>query len=171
MDRTVARITALTIIASLAPWPAASADLGTPKGPVVLTVTGDIAHANDGAAARFDRAMLRALPVTRYETGTIWTEGTHVFEGVLLATLLEAVGADGDEVRATALNDYAITIPVDGGDEDAALIAFHMDGEEMSVRDKGPLWIVYPYDSSPAYRTEVTYSRSIWQLDRIDVRN
>ncbi|MGE4326166.1 MAG: oxidoreductase, partial [Pseudodonghicola sp.] len=28
---------------------------------------------------------------------------------------------------------------------------------------------VYPYDTNPAYQGEVTYSRSIWQLDRITV--
>ncbi|RYH00603.1 oxidoreductase, partial [Salipiger sp. IMCC34102] len=39
----------------------------------------------------------------------------------------------------------------------------------MQVRDKGPLWIVYPYDDTPEYRSEVIYSRSIWQLDRIEV--
>jgi hypothetical protein len=46
-----------------------------------------------------------------------------------------------------------------------------MDGKTMSVRDKGPLWIIYPYDSSADYRTEVVYSRSIWQLDRIEAVN
>jgi hypothetical protein len=38
----------------------------------------------------------------------------------------------------------------------------------MSVRDKGPLWVIYPYDSDD-YRSEVIYSRSIWQLDRLEV--
>ncbi len=44
-----------------------------------------------------------------------------------------------------------------------------MNGETMPVRRKGPLWIVYPYDSDEAYRSEAIYSRSIWQLDRIEV--
>ncbi|MEC8574513.1 MAG: oxidoreductase, partial [Pseudomonadota bacterium] len=39
----------------------------------------------------------------------------------------------------------------------------------MSLRDKGPLWIVYPFDSDPAYQTEAIYSRSIWQLEEITV--
>ena len=39
----------------------------------------------------------------------------------------------------------------------------------MSVREKGPLWVIYPFDSDPEYQTEVIYSRSIWQLDRIVV--
>lgn len=47
------------------------------------------------------------------------------------------------------------------------ILAYLLDGQPMSVRDKGPLWLVYPYDASPAFRSEVIYSRSIWQLDRI----
>jgi hypothetical protein len=51
------------------------------------------------------------------------------------------------------------------------MIAFRMNGAPMSVRDKGPLWIVYPYDSDPRFQTEIIYSRSIWQLDRLEVLN
>ena len=51
----------------------------------------------------------------------------------------------------------------DGG----PIIAYERNGKEMSVRSKGPLWIVYPYDSNPSYKTEAIYSRSIWQLEGI----
>ncbi len=54
---------------------------------------------------------------------------------------------------------------VDGG----PIIAYLQNGNPMSVRDKGPLWVIYPYDDNPDYQSEVTYSRSIWQLDRITV--
>jgi len=39
----------------------------------------------------------------------------------------------------------------------------------MSAREKGPVWLVYNYDSDPAFRTETVYSRSVWQLDRITI--
>jgi hypothetical protein len=168
--RTAVRaLLALPLLA--APLMAAATELGEPAGAVILTVSGEIAETNGDGAARFDLEMLRALPAARYETDTIWTDGTHVFEGVLLRDLMDAVGASGDTVRATALNDYAITIPVDGGDEDVALIAYHRDGEPMSVRNKGPLWIVYPYAEDARFRTEQIYARSIWQLDRIEVQD
>ena len=71
-------------------------------------------------------------------------------------------------LRATAINNYAIEIPVSDAVNEGPIIAYLMDGKKMSVRDKGPLWIVYPYDANPDYRSEVVYSRSIWQLDRIE---
>jgi hypothetical protein len=154
----------LVVLASAAP--AAAEPLGAPEGPVLLEVTGEIGRTNRDGAMAFDRAMLKRLPRTRFTTSTIWTEGPHTFTGVALADLLDAVAARGRTLRAVALNDYEVTMPVAAA-QDGALVAYAMDGEAMSVRDKGPLWIVYPYDSSPDYQSETIYARSIWQLRRI----
>ena len=40
----------------------------------------------------------------------------------------------------------------------------------MPVTDKGPLFIVYPFDSNPELKHQLFYSRSAWQLNRIVVR-
>ena len=44
------------------------------------------------------------------------------------------------------------------------------DGNYMPVRDKGPLFIVYPYDSDPNLRSRRFYSRSAWQVAQLIVR-
>ncbi len=139
------------------------------KGDVVLTVSGAIANTNAGETAEFDRAMLEAIGTVTFETETMWTEGVQTFTGVELSDLLSVLGVNGSQLRATAVNDYAVDIPTDDAVEGGPIVAFLRNGERMSLRDKGPLWIVYPYDSSPEYRTEVIFSRSIWQLDRIEV--
>lgn len=143
--------------------------LEPPSGEVVLMVSGDIAVTNSDEAALFDLEMLSALPVVRFTTSTIWTEGENTFEGAPLSELLRAVGANGGTLRATAINDYAIEIPVPELQDDVPIVAYRMNGEPMSRRQKGPLWIVYPYDSDARYRSEIVYSRSIWQLDRLEV--
>jgi len=159
------------LVGSLAAHPAARAQtLGTPSGEVLLTVSGEIGRTNRDGAMAFDRAMLKDLPRTSFTTTTIWTEGEHRFTGVDLADLLKAIDARGDTLRATALNDYEITMPVAEA-RDGALVAYAMDGEAMSVRGMGPLWIVYPYDSDVAYQSETIYARSIWQLDRIRIED
>ena len=35
----------------------------------------------------------------------------------------------------------------------------------MSLRDKGPLWVVFPYDASEEFRRDEIYAQSIWQVD------
>lgn len=140
------------------------------EGEVLLTVTGEIGQTNAGDAAEFDRAMLESLGAVAFETTTIWTDGVQSFVGVELVDLLAAVEAEGGSLRAIALNDYAVEIPVSDAVEGGPIVAFLRNGDEMSVRDKGPLWVVYPYDSTPEYQSELIYSRSVWQLARIEVQ-
>ena len=162
--------TTLGLVAAISIGSAAVAqDIAMPQGDVVLTVSGDIDVTNADGTLIFDRETLAALGTETFETSTIWTDDLHVFEGVSLKTLIELIGAQDGMLLATAINDYTVEIPVSDAVEGGPIIAYMMDGEEMSVRDKGPLWVVYPYDSNADYRTEVVYSRSIWQLDRIEV--
>ena len=139
-----------------------------PSNEVVLTVTGEIAHTNADNTAVFDMDMLMKMETVTINTSTIWTEGVQVFEGVSLHDLFEALGVAEGTMLAIAINDYKVEIPVSDASVDGPIIAYKLNGEMMSVRDKGPLWVVYPYDSNPAYRSEVIYSRSIWQLDRLE---
>lgn len=145
------------------------AGLGTPSGPVVLTVSGVIADTNRGETAVFDMAMLESLGTDEIVTETIWTPGTHRFEGVRLKTLLDRLAAEGAHIEARAINDYTVEIPASDATADGPILAYAMDGAPMSRRDKGPLWVIYPFSASPEFRTEVIYSRSIWQLDRLHI--
>ena len=147
--------------------PLAAQSLPAPEGEPLLTVTGNIAVANQGDAAVFDQAMLEAMNPVTITTSTIWTEGVQTFTGVPLAQLVDLLEAEGEVMLATAINDYTVEIPREDWVENGPIVAFLNNGEPMSIRDKGPLWIVYPYDDNPDYQTEVIYSRSIWQLDQI----
>ena len=141
-----------------------------PEGPVILTVTGDISNANSPEGAQFDLAMLDALGTVEFETTTIWTDGPQVFRGVSLQRLVEILDAEGAVIAASALNDYMVEIPVADAVEGGPMLAFENNGRMLAVRDKGPLWLVYPYDSSSDYQSEVIYARSIWQVRRMEIR-
>lgn len=147
---------------------AGAAGLDTPSGDIVLTIEGAVPVAT-GEVVAFDLDMLKAMDLREFDTHTIWTEGEQVFQGVPVAELLEALSIEDGTIRAWALNDYTVDIPVSEIGEEAPIIAFHRNGAPMSVRDKGPLWLVYPYDDDPMYRTEIVYQRSIWQLVRFEI--
>ena len=111
--------------------------------------------------ARFDQ--------TGFTTSTIWTDGKIAFEGVPLKVLLDSLGVTRGQVELRALNDYAVTLPVAELEAQAPIIAARMNGAPMPARRWGPYWLVYPYDADGIYRSEVTYSRSIWQLVSVTV--
>lgn len=135
------------------------------RADTLLRIEGAVA----GDAVTFDHAALAALGPTVLETETPWTEGTRRFEGVLLRTLLAAVGARGESLRAEALNDYAATIPVRELRTVDVLLAWSMDGRRLQRRDKGPFWIVYPWSQRPELDDRVHRQRSVWQVVRLVV--
>jgi hypothetical protein len=114
-------------------------------------------------------ADLLALPQVEFTTSTIWTTDPITFAGPTLAAVLESVGAADGALSMVAVNDYKVQMPREIVAQDAPIIANRMNGEPFTIRNKGPLWLVFPFDSSTAYQTEEIYSYSIWQLTRIAV--
>ena len=160
----------LLALAAALPVAARAADLAEPAGPVLLTVTGAIEETNTPAGAVFDDAMLAALPQVSFTTTTIWTKDREVaFTGPTLASVLDAVGATGDVVMARAINDYIVEFDRADLTQEAPIVARLIDGAPFGIRENGPLWVVYPYDTAPEYRTELVFARSIWQLVELTV--
>jgi hypothetical protein len=144
--------------------------LATPEGKLILTISGEITEKNTPDAAQFDRDMLEKLGMTTIETTTPWYKGSMTFEGVPLDKLMAEVGATGHRVVAYALNDYSTEIPIEDFAKHHAILALKRNGEYMPVRDKGPLFVIYPYDSDPELKSQVYYSRSAWQVARLVVK-
>jgi hypothetical protein len=136
---------------------------------IILTVSGDVSASPKSEIWELTAEDLRELPVSSFATETIWTSGEQIFVGVSLVALLDHVKAEDGTLVATAINDYSVSIPTSDAVANGPIIAYLRNGKEMSLRDKGPLWIVYPHSDNAAYDSEEFYARSIWQLDRIDV--
>lgn len=151
-------------------WAGAAQALDKPQGPVVLTLSGLLRKPNDGRHAHFDMAMIERLPQTSFSTRTPWYAQARKFTGPLLRDVLAAAGAKGTALRAVALNDYKVEIPVDDAMKYKVVMATRLDGQPMPLREKGPLFIIYPYDESADLRSERFYSRSAWQLRTLEVR-
>lgn len=172
MTQTIARRTVVagTFAMLLAGTAQAAPDkLRQPAGKVILTISGRITNVNQENTAAFDLPMLEELGMTSFSTTTPWYDGMIQFEGVLMSRLLDYVGAKGQKLTALALNDYSTDIPLDDFRRYNAILAIKRNGAYMPVRDKGPLFIVYPYDSDPELKHQRYYSRSAWQVARMVV--
>lgn len=158
-------VTAVLLFAGVAN----ATDLAAPTGPVILHVTGKITNTNSDAAADFDTAMLANLETRTTKTSSPWYDGVHAFSGALGSAFLDAVGANGTTLRVTALNDYVTEIPVSDFRDYAVVLATSLDGKSLSVRDKGPIFIIYPFDEKSELSNETYYGRSAWQVKSIEV--
>jgi hypothetical protein len=139
------------------------------KGKVVLTITGKVAEKNSAEGASFDLAMLEKLPQQTFTTMTPWDKKPIKFTGPLLRDVLGAAKATGTTIKALALNDYQTSIPLEDSKKFDVILAHKMNGENIPVKTKGPLFIVYPYDTKTELRATTYYERSAWQLKSMAV--
>jgi hypothetical protein len=154
----------------------------TPPEDIVLTIAGvgvkrvtDSKVPQTGAAAspdtaEFTLAALAALPQHTISTTAPWHDGERSYSGPLLRDVLAAANARATQARFVALNDYKIDIPLEDAQLFPVVLAIRLDGKPMLVRDKGPLFVMYPFDKHPELKQTKYYSRCVWQLRRIELK-
>lgn len=143
--------------------------LQPPTGKVILTISGKVGDKNAGNVAAFDLQMLQALPQHSFSTMTPWDKKPIKFTGPLLRDVLNAAKANGGTIKASALNDYQTSIPLDDATKFDVIVAYKMNDEAIPVRTKGPLFIIYPFDSKDELRSTIYYERSAWQLKSMNI--
>jgi hypothetical protein len=118
----------------------------------------------------FTLAQLKMLPAATIETDlpeSLQIRGHHVWTGVPLEAVAGLLGGDAVTLRLTALNDYSITIPLDDIRTYKPVLAYNRDGQDITIRDKGPLIVIYPFGRYPQLEQQVYLNRTIWQVGEI----
>ena len=156
----------LSVLAKSASLP----PVGKPTGQVILTISGNIEKANEGKKVVIDLAMLDSLPQSKVVTRNPWRKEPHTYEGPLLSTVMEWVGSKGTNLVVTALNEYMIRIPATDFVRWPVILSTRIDGHPMAIREKGPTFVVYPFDEHPQLLNEIYFCRSIWQIKSIEVQ-
>lgn len=135
----------------------------------VLSVCGAV----DGTAADgcrvFTLRQLEQMPQASITTATPWHSQPLTYSGVPVQALLSSLNARGRQLRLLALNDYAVTVEARQLGDNGAILATARDGRPMPISDKGPIFVMFPFDSDPKLRADSIYLMAVWQLCRIDV--
>ncbi|MDH0867941.1 molybdopterin-dependent oxidoreductase [Mitsuaria sp. GD03876] len=128
-------------------------------------------RARDGRQWRFTLDDLRRLPARRLRTAlpaALGMTGASDWEGVPLSALVALAGPPPQAVSLTALNAYAVNVPGRDLARYDPVLAYRRDGQDIAVRDKGPLILIYPFDRFPAeLNTQAYINRTIWQVHEI----
>ena len=145
--------------------------------PVAMPAAADeqliIRNATDPAQAevRFSEADLARLPQVTIRTRTDYTDGVVEFIGPLVrdAVAFIETGA-ATSIHLVAANDYAIDIPLSDIFDYDVILAMQANGERLTMRDKGPIWLMYPLDDHEEMQDPVFNNRLIWQLTVMELR-
>lgn len=119
--------------------------------------------------ASYDMAFLKSLPQHSFVSQTPWFKKPVTFTGPLLRDVLAAAKVKGSMVYAVAIDEYRAQIPFSDCLQYDMILAHQIDGETLTPKNKGPLFVVYPYDSKSELQSVRFYERSIWQLKSLRV--
>ena len=166
----------LFLLAASVPGPAPAEDVPQPTGRVQLVIDGKVSVKNKSGGLWLDLQTLEGLGTETYETFAGPIGRTARFEGIPISQLLDRFALPGvDEVTALGIDGYRRTIPVAELVEHDAFIALRQDGDYLSRRERGPLWIIFPDVPAKSGKTlleEKPYlgSYMVWQLVRLTLR-
>jgi len=150
------------ILTALAATLAAPLSAQTPlRGPIILTISGNVANPSRGpvgeadkffsynevtfdAAAQFDYAALQGIGMKTIKADFPMGGDVHEFQGPLLADVLAAAGATGNTVTVKALDGYQVDLNLAEAVANGAVIALKRDGMPFALGDYGPTQLVFP---------------------------
>jgi len=145
--------------------------LGIPVAAIAQDIL-SVIKADGTTAKTYSLEQLDALDQTAYVTKNPFIDGTSEFSGPLARVVLADAGQDmpkGAQLRVVAINDYKIDVPVSEILDFDVMLATRRDGETMSLREKGPIWIMYPISDNAELEDEAINSRLVWQLKSIQI--
>lgn len=121
---------------------------------------------------RFTAEQLLTIAPAELKTATPWDgdEPPATYQGVYLADLFNLLEHTPEQIRAIALNHYAMDIPFQRAIDANAFIAVHENGRPMPIRDRGPYWLIFPFfaDDQTLPIKDLT-PWAVWQLNTLQV--
>jgi hypothetical protein len=112
---------------------------------------------------------LAAMPQVTVATENEFTDGKVAYRGPLVRDVLAQLQLDElENVRFVAANDYYVDIPTQDFLDYDVILAMSADGERLSRREKGPLWLMYPISDHAELESPLYLRRLIWQVVRIE---
>lgn len=111
------------------------------------------------------KKLLTSLPAS------LGITGKNEWSGVSLKYIVKNLGAKEDSIiELAALNDYVISIPMKNIDLYDPVLASRLNGNTISVRNKGPLILIYPFDKYREIDTPLYQDYTIWMIHEIRVK-
>ncbi len=135
----------------------------------IVDTDGAIQLVTDEDFARIGEITVRT-PLIGYPKDAKVESIGHDATGLRLRDVLTHFNISGTVAEAIAFDAYRIDIPVADALNYDVILARKVDGKQLSIRDRGPLWVVYPLKDHPELKTPVFEARAVWQLKELHMR-
>lgn len=118
---------------------------------------------------QYTLSQVEKIGLKKLVTSTYWPDDNGEFNGVLLRDLLRDAGIErSSRIKVTALDDYTTIIPREDWQKWDVLVATRHEKKVMSIRQKGPLRMIYPKDIGGEVAASDMRIRWIWAIKTIE---
>ena len=160
----------MTRIPKMISWLTAVIVLAVPHFAMAQNAALTVVNSINGTEMTLTDEALMALPQATINTENEFVDGMTSFVGPLGRDVVALVGEGGSMVVLTAVNDYAVEVPLEDFINYDVVFAMSANGEMFSRRDKGPIWVVYPMSDHAELQDPVYNARLIWQLVKVEIK-
>jgi hypothetical protein len=123
---------------------------------------------NGNESTVLDWSDLESLPQATIKTASPYFEGEVEFSGPTLRSVINQIDAsEKKKITFIALNNYRVSGDITKLLSMDAIVATRQDGKTMSIRQRGPFWVMLPLSDRPELDHEDFHRFMVWQLDQI----
>lgn len=125
-------------------------------------------ESNSGYRKVLSREELEALPQESFTTSTPWTKSIHTYQGPRLSLITSNFPQPFESIKVYGINGYAYDIKEKELKKYPFILAMKQDGKRMALRNKGPLWVLLPFNQYPKVDSiDEMLNKFVWQVNRI----
>jgi len=139
------------------------------QGEAILTISGPQAGTGKHIEKQLNLLDIEKLGGETWTFETPWKEGARSYYGPPLKAFLKGFDLHNRTLRFVAINEYSTKIEGSFVARYPMMLAWKENGQPMSVRSLGPLWLMLPLHESPKLIDQHS-GKMIWQLKAIEIR-
>ncbi|MBD1574469.1 hypothetical protein HC725_14495 [Vibrio sp. S17_S38] len=125
-------------------------------------------ESSSGYRKILSREELEALPQESFTTSTPWTKNPHTYQGPRLSLVTSNFPQPFQSIKVYGINGYAYDIKEKELKKYPFILAMKQDGKRMALRNKGPLWVLLPFNQYPKVDSiDEMLNKFVWQVNRI----
>lgn len=119
---------------------------------------------------QYTLTQLLQLPQHDIDTKLPWTSENNIYTGPYLADVLQAAQVKGQWLRFDALDYYNVSLNYQSIKKFNPILALKQDGKLLTIRTKGPIWLILPVNQHTELNAAIYNDYMIWHLVKIAVQ-
>lgn len=109
--------------------------------------------------------------VESISTNTPWHDDIAKYTGILIQNFLEQYeNGEFSEISISAMNGYTVDADIRTFVNAGAMLVWLMNDAPISVHNKGPIVVIFPWSQNGSLREDIFTSLAVWHVNSIHIR-